>query len=306
MTGITPVISGARLTTKNKRLQLDLEHRINRWSQEQANNISDALKLKYSSANKTVKATAEEDQGIDWSAIGGEDDGQQTELLVGGKKIPKDESNVIRAMVLLSWGAIRWAALVDIFKPYLEAAGEEGVDVGVGQVQMTDARRTQENAKETAKEYADNRSAELAGMKRTADSRLEEDSDARWPLTDVMRRDLEQSITLAVTEKWTVEQLAAVIEASYALSTERATIIANTEMTNAQSNGIYTLWRESGTITLVQWVTSDEHREPDECDNYEDQGVVPLGHEFAEGLFAPRAHPFCLCELQAVDPTDIL
>jgi hypothetical protein len=133
---------------------------------------------------------------------------------------------------------------------------------------------------------------------------LVEDPMAHWPLTTVMREDLERTITQAVTEGWTATQLAAVIEASYSLSAQRATIIAETELTNAQSGGTYSLWRESGTITLVRWRVSAAHVNEDECDDAEDQGVVPLGHEFAEGVFSPRMHPFCLCYLEVVDPNE--
>lgn len=294
MTSISVAISGALLTPKNKRFQKDLEHRLNRWFQETANNIGDAFKEKYPDSNKMFKA--EDDP---------EDDDTQTEILLGGRRVSSLEANTIRAMVLLGWRAINWETLVEMFRPYLKAAGDEGVDVGVGQVQMTDAKRAQTAAEGNAQEYADERSAQLGGMKRTADGGLVEDQDARWPLTDVMRRDLEASVAQAVEEGWTAEQLAAVVEASYALSPERATIIANTELTNAQSGGTYSLWRQSGVVTLVQWVTSDEHTLDDECDDYEAQGVVPLGHEFAEGLFSPRAHPFCRCSLEVVDPTDI-
>jgi hypothetical protein len=291
----TPVISGDKLTRKNQRLQEDLEHRLNRWFQETSNKIGAAIKGKYKL------------KGFGKSDIGDDPEGTdlQTELLVGGKKIPKIQSDLIRAIALLSWNVIDWEGLAALFQPYLEDAAKEGVDVGVGQVQMVDSAKVQEAADRDAEEYAAKRSAELAGMKRDVEGDLEPDDTAHWPLTDVMKRDLENSISQAVVEGWTAEQLAAVIEASYALSAERATIIANTEITNAQSGGTYSLWRKSGTVTLVRWVTSPLHPMEDECDGYEDQGVVPLGHEFAEGLFCPRAHPRCRCQLQVVDPNEV-
>jgi hypothetical protein len=291
---LTPVISGAELTAKNQRLQIDLEHRLNRWFQETSNHIGDALKKKY---NPRAKKFAKDDSDPDGDDL-------QTELLVGGKKIPKIQSDLIRALALLGWRAIDWEALVGIMQPYLEAAAKEGVDVGVGQVQMTDAARAREAADRDAEEYAAKRAAELAGMKLDDEGNLEEDEGAHWALTDVMQRDLEASITQAVVEGWSPTQLAAVIEASYALSAERATIIANTELTNAQSGGTYSLWRQSGTITLVRWRVSAAHQNVDECDDAEDEGAVPLGHEFAEGVFAPRMHPFCECELEVVDPNE--
>lgn len=300
MTGTQPVISGALLTPKNRKLQQDLEHRLNRWFQETANNIGAALKKGYKPGTKKRRLKKDD--------VGDDPEGTdlQTELLVGGKKIPKWQSDLIRAIALLGWKAVNWPELVAIMQPYLETAGVEGVDVGVGQVQMTDAKRHQTAAEQDAEDYAAERSAELAGMGRDAEGNLVDNPDPHWPLTDVMKRDLEESVTQAILEGWTAEQLAAVIEASYSLSPERATVIANTELTNAQSAGTYSLWRQSGVVTLVQWVTSPDHTVDDDCDDYEAQGVVPLGHEFDVGLFSPRAHPNCRCSLEVVDPNESL
>ena len=307
----TPVISGAKLTPKNKRMRADFEHRLNRWFQEQANNIGAAIKGKYRPGKRSTKSMVVSPALHEWAAKARKDDSDpegddlQTELLVGGKKLPKIQSDMIRAVALLGWGAINWGALVEISEPYLEDAGKEGVDVGIGQVQMLNAGKVREKADADAKEYAAARAAAMAGMKYTADGKLEQDLAARWPLTDVMRRDIESTVAQAVIEGWTAEQLAAVIEASYSLSAERAEIIADTEITNAQSGGTFSAWRYSGTITLVRWRTSPIHDLDDECDDFERQGVVPLGHEFAVGLFSPRAHPHCRCTLEAVDPDEV-
>lgn len=296
----TPVISGKKLTPKNKRLREDLEHRLNRWMQESSNKVNAAI----AGAKTKLPGT----KPIEYShKADSEPDGDdlETELLLGGKKIPKEQAHLIRALALLGFNAINWEQLADIFKPYLSAAYVEGVDVGVGHLQMSNAGQHQADAEETAEEYADRRSAELAGMKRQADGELVQDPDALHPLTTVINRDLERTISQAVVEGWTQTQLDAVIDATYAFSPERTTIIADTEVTNAQSGGTYSLWRESGVVTLVRWRTSDRHDQDDECDDYEEQGVVPLGHEFAEGLFSPRAHPFCLCSLEVVDPNEV-
>lgn len=307
MIGTTPVISGKELTPKNRRLKLSLEHRLNRWFQETGNHIGEAIKGKYK-LKKVKKADSDPDG-----------DGMQTELLVGGKRIPKIQSDMIRAMALLGWSAINWREFVAIVQPYLQAAAEEGVDVGLGQVQMTDAGNAQDAANEDAEDYANRRAAEMAGLKWVEVAKgtpdaierngkfwdLVKDDNAHWPLTTVMERDIEDSVTQAVEEGWTADQLAAVIDASYALSAERSAIVSDSEITNAQSGGTYSLWRRSGTITLVRWRTADVDRQVDECDDCEAQGVVPLGHEFREGVFSPRLHPFCECELEVVNPNDL-
>lgn len=302
-----PVISGADLTPKNKRMRADFEHRLNRWFQEQSNAIGEAIKGKYKPgrANSKLSQSRKLTEMLDKDDSDAEGDDLQTELLVGGKKLPKIQSDMIRAVVLLGWGVINWPGLVELAEPYLEEAGKEGVDVGIGQVQMVNAAKVREKAEEDASKYAAARAAAMAGMRYTDEGKLETDPDARWPLTDVMQRDLESTVTQAIVEGWTANQLAAVMDVSYALSAERAEIIADTEITNAQSGGTFDTWKHSETITLVRWRTSLLHDFEDECDDFEAQGVVPLGHEFAEGLFSPRAHPRCRCSLEAVDPNGL-
>jgi len=291
-------IDSGKLTPKNEKLVDSFEHRTNRWFQTQANNISDALKSKYSGANKFAKA---DDDDKD------KDQDLQPELLLGGMMLPPLERNTIRAMVLLAWGAIDWDAYALEMQPYLQSAAEDGAALGIDQVRDIVDKPEDVTAAATAaaKAYAEKRSAEMIGKKYDADGNLVADANAHWPLTDVMLRDLESSVTQAVQEKWTVDQLAAVIEASYALSSERAAIIAHAELATAQTQGHMAAWKGSKVITMVQWKTSLSHFDLDECDVYEEQGVVPLGHEFAVGLFAPLAHPHCQCRLEAVPQENI-
>ena len=82
---------------------------------------------------------------------------------------------------------------------------------------------------------------------------------------------------------------------------ERATLIAENEMMNAQTAGTVAVWSNLDTTTIVRWRVNDlAPRVEDECDDYEDQGDVPLGHEFAPGLFFPRSHPRCRCRLEVI------
>ena len=279
-------------------MRADFEHRLNRWFQEQANSIGEAIKGKYK-PGKLPKKAAKTRKDSD-----PEGDDLQTELLAGGKKLPKIQSDMIRAVALLGWGAINWPALVELSQPYLEAAGDEGVDVGIGQVQMVDAGKVRDKAEGDVDEYAATRAAALAGLRYTEDGKLEQDPNAHWPLTDVIRRDIEASVTQAVIEGWTASQLASVIEGTYALSAERAEVIADNEITNAQSGGTYSVWGHAKSVTLVAWRTGPNHTVEDDCDDFEAQGAVPYGHEFAPGVRTPRLHPFCDCRLEAVDPNE--
>ena len=53
---------------------------------------------------------------------------------------------------------------------------------------------------------------------------------------------------------------------------------------------------------LARERTGPNHTVEDDCDDFEAQGPVPYGHEFAPGVRVPRLHPFCDCSVVAVDP----
>lgn len=291
-----PVISGAGITRRNAKFALDLEHRLNRWMQTQANNIGEALKGIDLDWAKTKKAI--DDQKTN-------DDGLQTELLLGGKKVPKLESDLIRAVALVAWRAISWPSLVAELQPYIAEAAQEGIAVGQAQEEVEAVASAAYAAKEAATEYAKDRAAEAAGLKYNAEDELVPDAQAHWPLTDKFKNDIESTIAQGIDEGWTDSQISAVIEASYAFSPDRVEVIADNELTNAQNVGTFSYWRASKLTTWVQWRTSDIHIESDECDLYEAQGVVALGHEFAPGLRWPRAHPRCRCSLVAIPDSDL-
>ena len=287
---------------RQAKFALDLEHRLNRWMQAQANNISEALKgvdldwAKTAKSVRTLKAEAEHDTN---------DDGLQTELLLGGKKVPKVESDLIRAVALLAWRAISWPSLVSELESYIAEATADGVGIGEAQSEITATASVIYDAKQSAQKYAKERAAEAVGMKYNAQDELVDDPHAVWPLTDKFKTDIESTIAQGIDEGWTDSQISAVIEASYAFSPERVEIIADTELTNAQNFGTYTYWRTSKVVTWVRWLTSDIHEVEDECDIYEAQGIVALGHEFAPGIRWPRAHPYCRCSLVAIPDSDL-
>lgn len=272
-----------KLTPANQKLLPGMEHRIGRWFKASAKKASIAIGDHFAGVTKMVKA----------------DDDTQTEWLAGGKKLPKIESDAIRAAALLGWRAMNWKALADEMVAYLQAGADSGVQTGMDD--SGGSSTTEEKAAEAAALYAASRSAEMVGMVRDANGNLVEDPDAHWATSDSTLKDLEKTIAQGVEEGWTVNQIAAVIEGSYGFSSDRATLIAENEMMNAQTAGTVAVWSNLDTATIVRWRVNDlAPREPDECDDYEAQGDVPLGHEFAEGLFFPRAHPRCRCRLEVI------
>ena len=290
-------IDSGKLTDKNLRLTKDLEHRIARWLKKSGKAIGSGIRKQYG-GNKQIKAD-----------VGSQDqdnpEDKKPEILLGGAEATPIERHTAQAIALLAAGFLNWDALSDEVYPYLDSAAEDGVGIGIDQLPDIDVGidigATQESAAEAANRYARDRSAELIGKKRLDDGTLIDNPNAKWAISETTREDLKATIAQAIEEGWTANQLAAVIEGSGTFSSARAKLIADTEMRNAQSLGTFLAWTQSGVQVMVRWQTTEDERVCDECDGYEDQGIVPLGHQFAPGIQHPTAHPLCRCILEVVN-----
>ena len=193
-----------------------------------------------------------------------------------------------------------WATFGADVTPALRDAALSGVQQGTEQV-YTAARGAGTDyvaaAKSHALAYAEQRGAEMVGMRRTEDGSFVENPDARWAIDEPTRNGLRSKIEQAFTDRWSPAKLADEIENAYDFSEERAGVIAKSEITKAQAQGNLASWMKSGVVLKVQWQTSADHDHEDECDDYEDEGEVDPGHEFAPGVMAPDAHPNCECAL---------
>ena len=75
--------------------------------------------------------------------------------------------------------------------------------------------------------------------------------------------------------------------------------MAYDEVSNAQVRSNFEVWKNSGLVTKVKWLTVG----PDPCPTCEMNGGVirELGKQFPSGDIHPTAHPSCYCILQAVE-----
>lgn len=187
---------------------------------------------------------------------------------------------------------IEWELLGRDITPLLEAAASSGVELGAQQVPTPLAQ-----ARSHAWQFANDRAAELVGMKRTEDGGFVPNPDAQWAISDTTRNELQSTIRSAFENAWKPSQLAAAIESSYSFSADRSALIAKTEIARSQAMGNLASWMKSGVIEKVAWQTGADHDCCDVCDEFEAQGDVEPGHEFAPGVTAPGAHPNCNCAL---------
>ena len=82
--------------------------------------------------------------------------------------------------------------------------------------------------------------------------------------------------------------------------TERALLIARTEISDALSEGNLQSWKASGVVEGKEWVLGSEHGVPDICDENAAAGVIPIDATFPSGDDRPTAHVQCVCDLLPV------
>lgn len=151
---------------------------------------------------------------------------------------------------------------------------------------------------ELAQAWANNRSAEMVGM-RWVDGELVQNPNAAWQITEGTRDMIRVTARDAVTEGWSSQQLADHIAESHGFSEARADMIARTEIRMAQMGGQMEVGRALG-ATHKQWTTaSDDIVSPECVENGEagpdGDGIIPIDEDYPSGESAPPQHPNCRC-----------
>ena len=192
-----------------------------------------------------------------------------------------------------------WSLLVDPTKEALEQIYADGTRAALAQISFEASGETTDLLNQSAADYAEERAAELVGMK-YVDGELVENPDAEWAITDSTRDMLNSLITDSINNGDSVETLKQNIMDSTAFSEDRAAMIARTETAFADQNGNLAAYKESGVVEGKEWVVGSEHDQDDECDDNADAGVIPIDDDFPSGDDAPPAHPNCTCDLLPV------
>jgi SPP1 gp7 family putative phage head morphogenesis protein len=152
--------------------------------------------------------------------------------------------------------------------------------------------------------FAQERAAELVGMKRLANGELVENPDAEWAITDATRDGLRQYVADSIEHGWSNGKLADAIENAYAFSGDRASLIARTETSIAQNKGTLSGYKASGVVEKKVWLTADDDLvDEEDCAPNGEQGAIGLDEDFQSGDDAPPAHPNCRCVLAPVVET---
>jgi hypothetical protein len=188
--------------------------------------------------------------------------------------------------------AADWERIADAAEKDLATAAAVGADLGLLQVDATSEDMIA-RVNETVRNYAERRAAEMVGMRRTADGDLVENPAARWAVSDTTRDRLRGVVAdVFEMEKPTLADIEKMVMDAGIFDDQRATMIARTEIANAQVNANLLAWQESGMVESVSWQLSSDHDQDDVCDENEADSPYAIDEvpEFP-------AHPNCECAL---------
>lgn len=202
-----------------------------------------------------------------------------------------NEDLVARALDNLNLDA--WVAeLPKLMEQYLVAVAVDGGETAAEAMGIfsSDVLALMRN---DATAWGEARSAEMVGMK-LVDGEMVANPNARWVITESTRDLLRSDIVAAMNEGASPADLADIIEGNYAMSASRASMIARTEMANADVAGSMIQFRTAG-ATGKEWLLAENPCAI--CEANEAQGMIPIDSEFSSGDDAPPAHPNCECDV---------
>jgi hypothetical protein len=155
-----------------------------------------------------------------------------------------------------------------------------------------------------AVDYAAARAAELVGKKYDAAGNLVENPDAQWAINATTRDIVRSEVRDAVALHWDVDKLADRLEDTGVFSSDRAEMIARTEVSFAQNAGVLEAARQARDATGVKlqkvWTLGGDNPCP-LCEDAAAEGAVDLEDDFGEAGDAPPLHPNCECELELIE-----
>lgn len=178
---------------------------------------------------------------------------------------------------------------VDDFLADLILVAKDSGKLALGQVGVQASGSMLKQVNERAVEWARDHVAELV--------KLEGDDS----LVTSTRNFLRSTIMKGLAEKLTAEDIADVIQGSYAFSPERARIIARNEIATANSMGAvqgYKEAKEAGVNVKKEWLDLDGACSV--CEGNAAAGAIEVEEDFPSGHAAPSAHPECRCVVSPV------
>ncbi len=145
--------------------------------------------------------------------------------------------------------------------------------------------------------YATERAAEMVG-KKWVNGELIDNPNAEYRIDQSTRDELQRIIAQGLEDNLGKDAIADLIEEAGTFSSERAELIANTEIGTANSQGAldgYKAARDLGINLGKDWIADEDPCI--ECEANADAGTIDLDDTFPSGDDSPLAHPGCECVL---------
>lgn len=186
-----------------------------------------------------------------------------------------------------------WTDLRAIVEPYLTGVAVAAGEDAVSSMGLFDDG-TLALMRRDAVDYGRDRAAEMVGMVRHGELLLP-NPDPQWSIPKATRDMLRTTVTTALDEGWSAQELRREIKASAGFNAQRAMTIARTELAMADTKGTIAGWRASGLVAGKEWLTA-----PGCCDFCQTLNgqIVELETDFPAG--DPPVHPNCRCTLLSV------
>lgn len=185
-----------------------------------------------------------------------------------------------------------WEAIAgDLLADY-DAAAEAGVQAGAAQLGIEDEVEL-ERLLELAKRRSLDRAAELVGRKFDGVD-LMKDPKAQYSIVDTTVEKLTEVVAaLDALPEPKLNDVVHALDKTGVFSEQRAERIAKNEMRVQQAAANMLVWKQSGAVSLVDWVLSSAHDKDDLCD------ALAAGSPYSiDDVPEFPAHPNCLCSLK--------
>jgi hypothetical protein len=196
--------------------------------------------------------------------------------------------------------------IMDEIEPLLEEAFKAGGVTGLKLIEFQDNEDIVNLVHELAVTHSKKQAAELVGMRIDRDGNVVPNPNPQYSITETTREGLRSLVTEALEEGEGVADLADKILDSFSFSTDRAEMIAQTELAHSHSQGSMTAWKESGVVVGKRSLLADTHPFEDVCDENAEAGVIPLDEPYPSGHQTAPYHPRCLCASIPVVDDDLL
>ena len=192
------------------------------------------------------------------------------------------------------------------------ATAEAGGERAAAQVGVDAAGDLVNQVNDLAVAWARERAAELVGMKYNAEGDLVESANASMRIDETTREMLRATIADGLQDNIGLDGIIDNVVDSYAFSEDRATLIATTEVANANSQSSLITAKNVAALNMNNasapgikkiWITAGDDRVDDLCVINNLQGPIDLDAIFLSGDTAPLAHPRCRCAISYTFPS---